>query len=199
MRPICQHMAQSSPDFAMPRTLLTALLMLSMLLPNVSVAQETPTMPSPPAWLEALDALYDADLRVAGLEERDFQPEQWWDVALPLATGARGFQVEEIGRSVEDRPLRHVSWGKGKTSVFLWSQMHGDESTASMALADLFRFLGEHPEHPLVQRLRERTSLHFMPIVNPDGAARFMCSWDTTGQDVNDFVSDLKSLLGNNG
>ena len=168
----------------MPRTLLPALLMLSMLLPNVSVAQETPTMPSPPAWLEALDALYDADLRVAGLEERDFQPEQWWDVALPLATGARGFQVEEIGRSVEDRPLRHVSWGKGKTSVFLWSQMHGDESTASMALADLFRFLSEHPEHPLVQRLRERTSLHFMPIVNPDGAARFQRR-NAQGVDIN--------------
>ena len=166
----------------MPRALL--LILLSMLLPNLSVAQESPTMPSPPAWLEELDALYDADLRVAGLEERDFQPEQWWDVALPLAAEDKGFSVEEIGRSVEGRPLRHVSWGKGKTRVFLWSQMHGDESTASMALADLFRFLGEHSDHPLVQRLRERTSLHFMPIVNPDGAARFQRR-NAQGVDVN--------------
>src|SRR5690606_37568034 len=169
-------------DNAMPRALL--LILLSMLLPNLSVAQESPTMPSPPAWLEALDALYDADLRVAGLEERDFQPEQWWDVALPLATEARGFHVEEIGRSVEDRPLRHVSWGKGKTRVFLWSQMHGDERPASMALTDLFRVLGEHPDHPLVQLLRERTSLHFMPIVNPGGAARLQRR-NAQGVDVN--------------
>lgn len=168
----------------MPRTFLPALLLLCLLVPNLSVAQESPTMPSPPAWLEELDALYDADLRVAGLEERDFQPEQWWDVALPLAAEGKGFHVEEIGRSVEGRPLRHVSWGKGKTRVFLWSQMHGDESTASMALADLFRFLGEHPDHPLVQRLRERTSLHFMPIVNPDGAARFQRR-NAQGVDVN--------------
>ncbi|MGZ8901498.1 MAG: threonine aldolase, partial [Limisphaerales bacterium] len=27
------------------------------------------------------------------------------------------------------------------------------------------------------------------------GGCRFMCSWDTTEQDVQDFVSDLKSLL----
>ena len=85
----------------------------------------------------------------------------------------RGFRIDEIGRSVEDRPLRHVQWGNGKTPVLLWSQMHGDESTATMALADLFRFLGEHPDHPLVKQLQANTTLHFFPIVNPDGAARF--------------------------
>ena len=175
----------------MPRTLLPVLLLLCLLLPNLSVAQETDAMPSPPTWLEALDALYDSDLRVAGLEERDFQPEHWWDVAMPLATGAKGFKVEEIGRSVEDRPLRHVSWGDGSKGVFLWSQMHGDESTASMALADLFRFLGDHPDHPVVQRLRAGTSLHFMPIVNPDGAARFQRR-NAQGVDIN---RDARALV----
>ena len=117
--------------------------------------------------------LYDARIRVPGLEDRRFSAEQWWDVTLPLAAGARGFRVEQAGVSAEGRPLRHVSWGEGDTRVLLWSQMHGDESTASMAIADLFRFLGEHPEHPLVQRLRTGTSLHFLPVMNPDGAARF--------------------------
>lgn len=60
----------------------------------------------------------------------------------------RGFHVEEIGRSVENRPLRHVRRGEGRTRVLLWSQMHGDESTASMVLSDLFRFLGEHLDDP---------------------------------------------------
>jgi hypothetical protein len=68
--------------------------------------------------------------------------------------------------------------------VLLWSQMHGDESTGSMALADLFRFLGEHPDHPLVQRLRAGTTLHFLPIVNPDGAARFQRR-NAQGIDIN--------------
>jgi hypothetical protein len=145
------------------------ILLLSLLLWPWLSASATP----PPTWLEELDALYDARIRVAGLEDRRFQPEQWWDVAGPLVTDAAGFQATEVGRSAEGRPLRHVAWGGGETRVLLWSQMHGDESTASMALADLFRFLGEHPAHPVVQRLREGTTLHVLPVMNPDGASRF--------------------------
>lgn len=156
--------------------MLLSVLLLSSLL--------QPAMPSPPAWLHEVDALYDTSVRVAGLEDRAFSPEQWWDVAGPLATEARGFATEEIGRSAEGRPLRHLSWGHGDKRVFLWSQMHGDESTASMALADLFRFLGEHPDHPLVRRLHEGTTLHFFPVVNPDGAARFQRR-NAQGVDVN--------------
>lgn len=140
--------------------------------------------PPPPAWLDGMDALYDAEVRVAGLEDRRFQPEHWWEVAGPLATPEAGFRTGLVGGSAEGRPLRHVAWGEGGTRVLLWSQMHGDESTASMALADLFRFLGEHPAHPLVQRLRAATTLHFLPIVNPDGAARFQRR-NAQGIDVN--------------
>nr|WP_298126611.1 M14 family zinc carboxypeptidase [uncultured Pseudoxanthomonas sp.] len=138
-----------------------------------AIAPALMPIPSPPAWLSDIDTLYDAGLRAAGLDDRTFSAEHWWSVATPLLERKRGFRIEEIGRSVEDRPLRHVHWGTGKTSVLLWSQMHGDESTASMALADLFRFLGEHPDDPRVQALRANTTLHFFPIVNPDGAARF--------------------------
>jgi hypothetical protein len=178
---------------AMPRVLTLSLLLLPLLLPNVSGAREAEAasksatagaMPPPPAWLHELDALYDTRVRVAGLEDRAFSPEHWWDVAAPLATQARGFQSEEVGRSAEGRPLRHVSWGEGDTRVLLWSQMHGDESTASMAIADLFRFLGEHADNPIVQRLREATTLHFLPVMNPDGAARFQRR-NAQGIDIN--------------
>jgi len=162
----------------MHRQLATFLLMMA-LAPMTSTA-----MPQAPVWLAELDALYDAKIRVEGLEDRRFQPEQWWNVAAPLANAADGFAVEEIGRSVEGRPLRHVRWGRGATPVLLWTQMHGDESTASMALADLFRFLGEHPNHPLVQRIGAGTTLHFLPIVNPDGAARFQRR-NAQGIDIN--------------
>jgi hypothetical protein len=141
-------------------------------------------LPAPPGWLGDLDALYDARLRVPGLDTRDFAPEQWWTAATPLLTPARGFAVEQIGRSAEGRPLRHVRWGDGTRRVLLWSQMHGDESTASMALADLFRFIGEHPGHPIVRRLRQGTMLHFFPLVNPDGAARFQRR-NAQGIDIN--------------
>ena len=165
-RPVMRH------AFALPLLLLLSAMPCVPAQATSATASTTP-VPPPPAWLPALDARYASELRVAGLERRDFDPEQWWRIAMPLLETRKGFSVEEIGRSVEDRPLRHITWGNGKTRVLLWSQMHGDEATASMALADLFRFLGEHPRDPLVRRLRERTTLHIMPIVNPDGTARF--------------------------
>ena len=183
------------------RRLLTSILSLSLLACTActvqSPAPDAPKPadtrpPPPPAWLQALDAQYDTQLRVAGLDDRMFTPEHWWDVATPLLAAERGFQTREIGRSVEDRPLRHIRWGKGSKKVLLWSQMHGDESTASMALADLFRFVGEHPEHPLVQRIGQGTTLHVLPILNPDGAARFERR-NALGIDINRDARDLVS------
>ena len=177
----------------MSRFLALSLLLLSLAWATVSTAQPATSatgsatanaMPPPPDWLGTLDALYDARVRVANLEDRTFSPEHWWDVVGPLAIEARGFQTEDVGRSAEGRPLRHVSWGRGGKRVLLWSQMHGDESTASMALADLFRFLGEHPDHPIVRRLRKGTTLHFLPVMNPDGAVRFQRR-NAQGIDVN--------------
>ena len=174
---------------------LLALALLPCLLPQAQASEardgSAAAMPAAPAWTSELDALYDARLRTAGLEDRVFAPERWWRVATPLVTTARGFDLEDIGRSAEGRPLRHVSWGEGATKVLLWSQMHGDESTASMALADLFRFLGEHPQHPLVQRIRKGTNLHFLPVMNPDGAARFQRR-NAQGIDVN---RDARALV----
>ncbi|MFT4246895.1 MAG: M14 family zinc carboxypeptidase, partial [Pseudomonas sp.] len=157
-----------------------------------STASTSPAIPPPPAWLEGLAQDYPRQLRVPGLEQRTFAPEQWWTLVTPLLTPARGFHVEEIGHSAEGRPLRHVQWGQGATQVLLWSQMHGDESTASMALADLFRFLGEHPGDPRVARLRRQLTLHFMPIVNPDGAARFQRN-NAQGIDLNRDARALSS------
>lgn len=149
-----------------------------------SATATTSATPSPPAWLDELDRSYPDAIRVAGLEQRTFAPEHWWQVATPLLSAEAGFRIEQIGASAEGRPLRHVQWGNGDTRVLLWSQMHGDESTATMALADLFHFLGAHPDHPLVARLREDTTLHFFPLVNPDGAARFQRR-NAQGIDIN--------------
>ena len=178
--------------------LLTALLCPLLLSVSTARGAEVPpepapaaAMPSPPAWLDELDALYDARIRLTGLDDRAFSPEHWWEVAGPLATAEHGFHIEEVGDSAEGRPLRHVSWGEGNTSVLLWSQMHGDESTASMAIADLFRFLGEYPQHPIVQNLREDTTLHFLPVMNPDGAARFQRR-NSQGIDIN---RDARALV----
>jgi hypothetical protein len=88
-----------------------------------------------------------------------------------------GFSVQREGDSVEGRGIYLVKWGTGPQTVFLWSQMHGNEPTATMALFDIFRVLADPNPAPEVAALRDRWSqeltLLFMPMVNPDGAERY--------------------------
>src|SRR4029453_16601221 len=63
--------------------------------------------------------------------------------------------------------------GSGPFRVLLWSQMHGDEPTATAALFDVFDYLSRHRNEPLVQRLLSQLTLHVVPMLNPDGAERF--------------------------
>ena len=57
-----------------------------------------------------------------------------------LVDEAEGLRRDEIGRSAEGRPLYAVTFGQGPATVLLWSQMHGDEPSHTMGLADLFAF-----------------------------------------------------------
>jgi hypothetical protein len=45
--------------------------------------------------------------------------------------------IEEVGRSVQGRPIHLVNLGRGPRRILLWSQMHGDEPSATPALLDL--------------------------------------------------------------
>lgn len=83
------------------------------------------------------------------------------------------FAQEEIGKSLEGRSLHHVWFGKGKTHVLLWSQMHGDEPTATSALFDLHAYIRKHRDSPVVRRILDTLTLHVVPMLNPDGAARY--------------------------
>jgi hypothetical protein len=69
--------------------------------------------------------------------------------------------------------------------------MHGNESTASMALLDLFHFLAAAPDDPRARRIAERRSLVAVPMLNPDGAERFQRR-NAMGIDVN---RDARALV----
>jgi hypothetical protein len=84
------------------------------------------------------------------------------------------FRVEQAGRSIENRNIYRVTLGNGPVKVLLWSQMHGDEPTATAALFDLFRFFQTRDEYDALRaRLLDRLTLVFIPMLNPDGAERF--------------------------
>ena len=82
------------------------------------------------------------------------------------------FWMEEAGQSVEGRSINHVKVGTGPMPVLLWSQMHGDEPTATAALFDVFNYLSTHRDEPPVRRILSQLTLHVVPMLNPDGAER---------------------------
>lgn len=111
--------------------------------------------------------------RVEEIDSRRFSHAELWGALEPLIDASPALRSEEIGRSAEGRPIRAVSFGEGPTRVLLWSQMHGDESTATMALADLLHLLAREPDHPLARLIGERLQVTMVPMLNPDGAERF--------------------------
>ena len=85
------------------------------------------------------------------------------------------FAVEKIGKSFEERDIYQIKMGSGKTKVLLWSQMHGDEATATMALFDIFNFFQSKSDgfDALRSKILENCTLYYVPMLNPDGAERF--------------------------
>lgn len=83
------------------------------------------------------------------------------------------FEITEVGRSFEGRSINLVKCGTGSTKVFLWSQMHGNEATATMALMDLFNFLGNEHTDEIRNTVLRNSTLYILPMVNPDGAEVF--------------------------
>ncbi len=102
--------------------------------------------------------------------EPDFLQKQI-DLITDKAPGL--FEIRLLGHSVEDRPIRMVSIGSGDIDVLLWSQMHGNESTATRSIVDLLSFLAENREQKSVNSLLQDLRIHFIPMLNPDGASRW--------------------------
>jgi murein tripeptide amidase MpaA len=84
-----------------------------------------------------------------------------------------GLKIDEVGRSFNNREIYQIEWGKGPLKVLMWSQMHGDEPTATSALVDMFTFLQNNRQLDWVKRIEEKITLRAVPMLNPDGAEAF--------------------------
>ncbi len=119
---------------------------------------------------------------VSGLEDRRFDHATYWAAVTPHLGGPVSSRI--AGESAEGRRIHHLTYGSGPVQVLLWSQMHGNESTASMSLADIIRFFDEASDTPLARRIAEGATVHMIPMLNPDGAERFQRR-NAQGIDVN--------------
>jgi len=120
-------------------------------------------------FLKSLDQQYDS-YREKSISHRRFKHSD----IKPLITSLEDkifFTVKKAGVSAEKREIYLVSWGEGPVKVFLWSQMHGDEPTATMALLDIFNFLkADDSFNDFRNLIHNKLTIYFMPMVNPDGA-----------------------------
>ena len=101
-----------------------------------------------------------------------------------IAQADSRFTLERVGTSLEGRSINLMTIGTGPFRVLLWSQMHGDEPTATAALFDVFEYFQRHRTDPVVQRILSSLTLYVIPMLNPDGAERFQRR-NAQGIDIN--------------
>lgn len=77
-------------------------------------------------------------------------------------------QLEIIGNSVLEMPIYKFQIGTGKIKIFLWSQMHGNESTTTKALIDFLNLLNGGSD--FANTLLNAFTFCAIPMLNPDGA-----------------------------
>jgi len=112
-------------------------------------------------------------------------------VALPqiepiLLASKNKKKISVLGNSVLGKPIYVYRNGTGKKRVMIWSQMHGNESTTTKAVLDLFNFLATHE----AQQLKNEFTFCIIPMLNPDGAEKWMRN-NANNVDLNRDSQDL--------
>jgi hypothetical protein len=77
-------------------------------------------------------------------------------------------QLQIIGESVLGKPIYQYQIGNGPTRLFLWSQMHGNESTTTKGLFDFLNLL--HSDSDLANTFLTKFTFCWIPMLNPDGS-----------------------------
>lgn len=96
------------------------------------------------------------------------------DLSAALERLARRYpeqlSVEQVGESFMGRSINLLRLGTGSKKILMWSQMHGDEPSATPALLDIAAFLLSRQSVPAMRDVLEEFTLLMIPMLNPDGA-----------------------------
>lgn len=112
-------------------------------------------------FLSQYDSLKATSLKSRVLSNSDIEP------LLSLLSDT--FDVSTLGHSEIGLPIHGVKIGSGPKRILLWSQMHGNESTTTKALFDLFNYLKLEDFNAFLGTC----TLFIIPILNPDGAKAY--------------------------
>ena len=107
------------------------------------------------------------------------------------------FKKEIIGYSENNIPIYKVSIGTGNIKILSWSQMHGNESTGTKALFDLFNFFEYSGDLKTIEEtILKHCTLQFIVLLNPDGAIKFTRE-NANNIDLNRDAVDRKAVESN--
>ncbi|WP_185852762.1 M14 family zinc carboxypeptidase [Blattabacterium cuenoti] len=81
--------------------------------------------------------------------------------------------IVPVGTSIENRKIFKIQWGSGTYKVFIWSQMHGNETTGTKAMFDILHFFIKEKNHDLVKFIKKNLTILFIPMLNPDGSEKY--------------------------
>ncbi|MBD3586748.1 hypothetical protein HHX48_13450 [Salinimonas sp. HHU 13199] len=110
------------------------------------------------------DELHWPSLHQSHLTLDDIQP------ILKTLSSDTAIDVSLVGHSYHGRPIHRICMGNGEKRIMGWTQMHGDEPTATAAVLDWFNLLASVPEHIAESTLFSQCRLCFIVMLNPDGA-----------------------------
>ena len=122
----------------------------------------------PHHWHQIHSTYKDPAIAHRRFKHADIQP------LIQKVGGHPDFDVKRLGSSVEGRSISLISYGNGPVDVLMWSQMHGNEPTATMAIMDIFNYLTDDKvDQDFKNMIKEKLTLQFIPMLNPDGAEKY--------------------------
>ncbi|MFD2585612.1 M14 family zinc carboxypeptidase [Croceitalea marina] len=139
---------------------------------------------------EAVYESYD-NYKETSLNDRRIKHAELQPLIDKFRTNSK-FKIQKVGESIEGRDLNLISLGSGATNIFLWSQMHGNEPTATQAIFDLLNFFKSGDLKKEKREILNNLTLHFLPMLNPDGAEVFQRR-NALGVDINRDALRLQS------
>ena len=105
------------------------------------------------------------------------------------------FRFTQLGQSALGTPIWQIDIGTGPVKILAWSQMHGNESTATAALMDFLNFIAAERQKNWRDNWLSKVSIRLIPMVNPDGAAAGS-RFNSMGIDINRDAKALQSPEG---
>ena len=103
---------------------------------------------------------------------------------LARASAAPGATRDVLGHSVDGRPIGHATLGQGRRQVWLLGRQHSGETMASWWMEGALDRLLDAGDEVGAALLSEAT-VHLVPIINIDGAARGHLRGNAAGLDLN--------------